>query len=357
MSAWAGVVDRFAERLLAWFDLHGRKDLPWQQPRTPYRVWLSEVMLQQTQVASVIGYFERFAAALPGVRELADAPPDRVLALWAGLGYYSRARNLQRAAQLCVERHGGELPRDIDALQALPGIGRSTAAAIVAQAWDEPHAILDGNARRALARHAAISGDPARPPVQRALWAEAEARLPRTRAADYTQAIMDLGATVCRVRPACDRCPVAHDCIALRDGRIAELPGRRTARVRPARATTMLLLHDAQTRVLLERRAPSGIWGGLWSLPECAAPDGAATFVARHARATGAPRALAPFVHEFTHFTLSVAPLAIEVASVHSVADGAGLCWATPQDLAEHGTPAPVRSLLLRFWEEHDHAA
>ncbi|MET0225572.1 MAG: A/G-specific adenine glycosylase, partial [Dokdonella sp.] len=209
-----GTADAFARALLAWYERHGRKDLPWQQARSAYRVWLSEVMLQQTQVRTVIPYFERFVDALPTLAALAAASQDQVLALWSGLGYYSRARNLQRTAQLCVEQHGGELPRDIGALSALPGIGRSTAAAILAQTWGERHAILDGNVRRVLTRWHGIHGWPGAVAVQRELWECAEAHTPRTRVADYTQAIMDLGATLCvRSRPHCLRCPVSSGCV------------------------------------------------------------------------------------------------------------------------------------------------
>ena len=211
-------MNAFAHTLLAWFDRHGRQDLPWQHPREAYRVWLSEVMLQQTQVATVVPYFQRFVAALPTLPALARAEEDRVLALWSGLGYYRRARFLHRAAQLCVERHGGELPRQFDALAALPGIGRSTAGAILAQAHGLRFAILDGNVKRVLARYHGIHGHPGQSAIERQLWQHAEAHTPDSRLADYTQAIMDLGATVCvRARPLCEACPLAADCVARRD--------------------------------------------------------------------------------------------------------------------------------------------
>ena len=271
LAAGTPADDGFATALLAWFDRHGRKDLPWQRERTPYRVWLSEVMLQQTQVRTAIPYFERFAAALPTLPDLAAAPEDQVLALWSGLGYYSRARNLLRAARICIERHDGALPHDIDALSALPGIGRSTAAAILAQAFGERHAILDGNVRRVLARFHGLHGWHGSGPVQRALWNLADRHTPATRTADYTQAIMDLGATVCtRARPRCGDCPLGNACIARRDGLVEVLPTPKPARAIPERETTMLIVHDPAGRVLLERRPPSGVWGSLWSLPECA---------------------------------------------------------------------------------------
>ncbi|NNK37435.1 MAG: A/G-specific adenine glycosylase, partial [Xanthomonadales bacterium] len=211
----------FAERLLVWWDRHGRKHLPWQQPRTPYRVWVSEIMLQQTQVATVIPYFERWMARFPDIESLAEAPLDDVLSHWSGLGYYARARNLHKTARRCRDDHGGELPLETTALSALPGIGESTANAIVSQATDRPAAVLDGNVRRVLARHAAIEGWTGKASVQKALWTEAVDRLPAARGADYTQAVMDLGALVCtRSSPACVDCPVSEDCAALQRGRV-----------------------------------------------------------------------------------------------------------------------------------------
>ncbi|HET7844371.1 MAG TPA: A/G-specific adenine glycosylase [Xanthomonadales bacterium] len=339
----------FAMRLLDWHDVHGRKDLPWQHPRTPYRVWISEVMLQQTQVATVIGYFDRFVAAFPSVAALATASEDAVLALWSGLGYYSRARNAQRAAQLVVARHGGELPRDLDALHALPGIGRSTAAAILAQAHDEPHAILDGNAKRVLARHAGIDGEIESNATLATLWKEAEARLPRARSADYTQAIMDLGATVCVRMPRCDTCPVATDCIALRDARTHELPRRRAKRAVPERSTVMLVLRDGDDRILLERRPATGIWGGLWSLPECAHAGDAPERAERLAGSRPVLAPLPPFAHQFTHFRLQVTPLAARAVHAGVVRDDERR-WLAREEIAALGVPTPVRKLLDRFW-------
>lgn len=338
----------FAARLLAWHDVHGRHDLPWQHPRTPYRVWVSEVMLQQTQVATVVGYFERFMAAFPTLPALAAAELDAVLALWSGLGYYSRARNLHRAARTCVEHHGGELPADPAALAALPGIGRSTAAAIAAQAHGTRVAILDGNVRRVLARHAGIDGEVERRETQALLWAEAEARLPSTRLPDYTQAIMDFGATFCRPRqPECLRCPVADDCIALATRRVAELPRRRPARSTPLRRTLMLVARDTDGRLLLERRPPSGIWGGLWSLPEAADAAAAREVLAPHAHADweGAAR-LSPFTHAFTHFRLEVTPLALDARPRDDVVADARLRWIAPRKALALGLPQPVRRLI-----------
>ena len=342
--------DDFAPRLLHWFDAHGRHDLPWQHPRTPYRVWLSEVMLQQTQVATVIPYFLRFVEKLQSIESLAAASEDEVFALWSGLGYYSRARNLHRAAQLCVEYHGGELPEDFDALLALPGIGRSTAGAIAAQAFDRRRAILDGNVKRVLARFHGITGWPGEAAIENRLWTLAEAHTPHERAADYTQAIMDLGATVCtRATPRCDACPLRADCVAQRNGLTAALPARKSAKARPTRSTIMLVLRDAHGRLLLERRAPTGVWAGLWSLPEAADEISARSEVARVRGADADAivfRALPPFVHGFSHYLLDVTPLALDIDPAPGIADGAGRRWLHPRDASALGLPAPVRKLI-----------
>ena len=347
--------DAFAIALLAWFDQHGRKDLPWQRERTPYRVWVSEIMLQQTQVRTVIGYFERFVAALPTLTDLAATSEDRVLALWSGLGYYSRARNLQRAARLCMENHAGELPRDIDALSALPGIGRSTAAAILAQAWGEPHAILDGNVRRVLARWHGVRGWPGSTAAQRVLWQHAQAHTPSLRVADYTQAIMDLGATLCtRSRPHCIRCPVASGCVALRDGLTGTLPQAKPKRALPTRATTMLVVRDAGGRVLLERRPPTGVWARLWSLPEVDDISRASAHLhERHMAHTTALATLDSFVHTFSHYHLRITPqLFTGEIDATRVADDPDHGWYHPDELRSLGLPAPVRK-LLEILEEH----
>ncbi|WP_426700520.1 A/G-specific adenine glycosylase [Rhodanobacter sp. Col0626] len=340
----------FATRLLRWFDQHGRKELPWQHPRDAYRVWLSEVMLQQTQVATVIGYFERFVATLPTLRELAAADEDTVLALWSGLGYYRRARFLHRAAQICVEQHDGELPRDFAALSALPGIGRSTAGAILAQAHGLRFAILDGNVKRVLARYHGFHGHPGESAVEKQLWQYAETHTPNTRLADYTQAIMDLGATVCvRSRPRCEDCPLAADCIAHRDDLTAQLPSRKPAKSIPTRATVMLILRDNRHRVLLERRGPQGVWSGLWSLPEATDPDDAWRVAQHYARIDDA-QSLAPFIHLFSHYRLTIEPLLFDHATAQrGIADNPQLRWCSAGELAALGLPAPVRTLLLNL--------
>jgi A/G-specific adenine glycosylase len=266
----------FAQTVITWQHLHGRHDLPWQGTRDPYRIWVSEIMLQQTQVAAVIGYYARFMARFPDVRSLAAAPIDDVLACWSGLGYYSRARNLHACAALVVSQHGGTFPQNPEALQALPGIGPSTAAAIAAFAWGVRAAILDGNVKRVLCRRFGIEGFPGERTVEARLWSMARAHLPADGEGGieaYTQGLMDLGATVCtRARPACARCPLSAQCDAYHTQRVALLPTRRPARRIEQRDAVWVVL-VADDAVLLERRAPAGLWGGLWSLPELRAPQ------------------------------------------------------------------------------------
>lgn len=342
-------MSRYAEALLAWFDVSGRHDLPWQHPRTPYRVWLSEIMLQQTQVRVVVPYFERFVAALPDVGALARAPLDEVLALWSGLGYYARARNLHAAARRCVELHGGELPRDAEALVALPGIGRSTAGAILAQAWGDRFPILDGNVKRLLARVHGIEGWPGLPAVEKRLWDIAQAQLPDARMADYTQAQMDFGATLCtRFDPACVLCPLQHECVALRDGRVAELPTPKAGKPLPERRALMLWLEDDAGRILLQRRPPTGIWASLWSLPEHPDHDAARDWLDAHAGVDYDRHEPLPAVaHGFTHYRLQIEPLRWRGARMrHAVGDNPDLRWVARAELAALGLPAPVRKLI-----------
>ncbi len=329
----------FARRLLNWWHSHGRHDLPWQKSRTPYRVWVAEIMLQQTQVGTVIPYFERFTASFPNLEALARAPTDHVLAHWSGLGYYARARNLHAAANYCLENHGGKLPADADALNALPGIGRSTANAIVAQAHDRRAPILDGNVKRVLARHAGIEGWPGRAAVERALWAIAEARTPYKRAADYTQAIMDLGATVCSPRrPDCCGCPVAADCVARLADRVHELPTARPKRTRPRRDTTLVIIENERGEILLQRRPPTGIWGGLWSLPERQKVD--------HPFAGDGAEPPNAIVHQFTHFTLDIRFERARIPADFPAGDGDDRRWVKPARALEYGLPQPIRRVL-----------
>ena len=341
--------DGIAQRLLAWFDRHGRHDLPWQHPRTPYRVWLSEIMLQQTQVSVVAGYFDRFVGALPDLPALARAPQDEVLALWSGLGYYARARNLHAAAKLCVERHGGDLPRDLDALVALPGIGRSTAGAILSQAWNDSAPILDGNVKRVLCRLFGIDGWPGTPAVEKKLWSIAATLLPETRLADWTQAQMDFGATLCtRASPACAICPLQDICVARRDGRIAELPAPKPGKPLPQREAQMLIVEAPDGRVLLQRRPPTGVWASLWSLPQHEDVDEARAWFERHVDGEFATARVLPALdHGFSHYRLRIHPRLIAINGLRAaIGDNADLRWANRAELTAIGLPAPVRKLL-----------
>ena len=320
-------------------------------------MWLSEVMLQQTQVRVVIPYFQRFITAFPTLPDLAAATQDQVLAQWSGLGYYARARNLHAAAQRCVELNAGTLPRDLDALIALPGIGRSTAAAIASQAWGDAHAILDGNVKRVLARLHAVEGWPAAPKVEKELWALADAHLqaaalPASRMPDYTQAQMDLGATLCtRSAPACVLCPLQDICVARIEGRTAELPTPRPGKVLPQRHAYVLLIQDAQGRVLLQQRAPAGIWASLWSLPQFDDATSAQAWVDANLHAPPAWDALPTIRHGFSHYLLDLHPLHVRDASLRRVAN-ATLRWVARDGLTAYGIPSPVRTLL----ESHLHA-
>jgi A/G-specific adenine glycosylase len=338
-----------ASRLLAWFDAHGRHDLPWSRARTPYSVWVSEIMLQQTQVGTVIPFFERFMQRFPTLAALAAAPLDDVLTHWSGLGYYARARNLWRAARIVAEQHGGALPKDFDALHALPGIGRSTAGAILAQAHGSRWPILDGNVKRVLARYRAVAGWPGEPRVASELWRHAEEHTPHERVADYTQAIMDLGATLCtRSRPACTVCPLAGDCAAALAGTQALYPAPRPKRARAQRQVAVLVVRDSQGRVLLERRPARGIWGGLYSLPELPAEESPREWCARTlGAAVAAERVLATIEHAFTHFDLDLAPRLLELAAPPAaVHDRDDWHWCRPGTKLDVGVPAPVAALL-----------
>ena len=342
----------FASRIVRWQRRYGRHALPWQAApdgtRDPYRVWLSEIMLQQTQVATVIPYFERFVARFPDLASLAAADANDVLALWSGLGYYSRARNLHAAARALVERHGGRFPADPGSLAELPGIGRSTAAAIAALAFGRRAAILDGNVKRVLARHGGVAGWAGDKRVETVLWQLAESRLPARDIEAYTQGMMDLGALVCtRSQPDCPACPVRDDCIAHAQGRTAELPAPRPKKTLPERAVQMLLLVD-RGELLLEKRPPHGIWGGLWSLPELD-PDADPI---RHCRerlgvTARTQLALPRLSHGFTHFRLHIQPVRVELAPRRATLPGQ--IWLPPADALDAALPAPVRRLVAQL--------
>ncbi len=338
-----------APHLLAWFDVHGRHDLPWQVDRTPYSVWVSEVMLQQTQVATVIPFYLRFMRRFPDVGALAAAQLDDVLRSWSGLGYYARGRNLWRAARVVAEEHGGRLPETFDALLALPGIGRSTAGAILAQALGCRLPILDGNVKRVLARYHAVDGWPGDNAVQEVLWEHAERHTPNERVADYTQAIMDLGATLCtRARPACTVCPLATDCAACRAGTQARYPAPRPKRARAHRRVTVLVIEDPEGRILLERRPARGVWGGLYSLPELGETETAAEWCRRElGAAVQAEHELATIEHGFTHFDLDLLPRLLRLAAAPTVVnDRDDRFWHVPSTELEVGIPAPVAALF-----------
>jgi A/G-specific adenine glycosylase len=337
----------FAARVVAWQRSTGRHDLPWQDTRDAYRIWLSEIMLQQTQVATVIPYYHRFLDSLPDVAALAGAPLQRVLELWSGLGYYRRAHLLHAASQVVVRDHRAVFPTDAATLAGLPGIGRSTAAAIAAFSSGERGAILDGNVKRVLARHEGIDGFPGAPAVERALWARADALLPERDIEDYTQGMMDLGATLClRANPRCLLCPVAEDCLARCEGRIAELPAPRPKKTLPHRTVTLLLLERAG-EVLLERRPATGIWGGLWSLPEIApGGDAIALCRTRFAADVALRDPLQAITHGFTHFTLDLTPQPCDVLRWPKQADEPGLLWLPFADIGTAALPSPIRKLL-----------
>jgi A/G-specific adenine glycosylase len=331
--------------LLTWFDAHGRHGLPWQRDPTPYRVWISEVMLQQTQVETVRPYFERFVARFPDAAALAAAPEDEVLRLWSGLGYYARARNLHRAACEVAERHGGDLPVSLEALMALPGVGRSTAGAILALARGERHPILDGNVKRVLARVFLVEDPPDSSAGLRKLWSLAEAATPDARVAAYTQAIMDLGATVCtRANPACGHCPIAPDCGALATGRIAAIPAARRRAPRRLRRAHFVFVLSAG-RVLLERRPSRGVWGGLWSPPEFPDATAVEAWIAAHVTGAPAARRLPTLRHAFTHFDLDIEPWIVEVGVAPAIADRPSR-WLELLAVETVGLPAPVARLL-----------
>ena len=342
----------FTASLLQWFDVHGRKSLPWQQNPTPYRVWVSEVMLQQTQVATVIPYYERFMARFPSVESLGAAAEDEVLHLWTGLGYYARARNLRACAQTLVARHGGEFPSSLEAVEALPGIGRSTAGAILALSRGQRHPILDGNVKRVLARVFGIAGDPGSAPVLAALWRQAGACTPQARVGAYTQAIMDLGATLCTRNPACTVCPMNALCVAAREGRQAELPGRKRRRERKAREATLRSVEteaNGARAILLERRPAPGIWGGLWSPPQFESEFAALDWCRRNlGEPQMATQRLSPIDHAFTHFDLRLTPLRVRCKPETAVREGKRL-WYALNAPPKVGLPQPIRQLFDRL--------
>ena len=340
----------FSDKLLSWFDDHGRKHLPWQQNQTPYRVWLSEIMLQQTQVATVIPYFERFTQRFPDVASLAVSEEDEVLHLWTGLGYYARARNLRKSAIQLVQDHNGEFPADLDQLQNLPGIGRSTAGAILALAFKLPATILDGNVKRVLTRCYGVDGWPGNAQVSNTLWEIAEQLSPEDRIADYTQAIMDLGATLCtRTKPDCAACPFSESCIAYRDDRIQGLPGKKPKKNMPVREIHMLVIANPENEILLQRRPSQGLWGGLWGFPECPEQEVQTMLqqlqIEENQILTMAE--LTPFRHTFTHFHLDITPVQVELQKAQpTVAETNQALWYHPEKTQDIGLTGPVTKIF-----------
>ncbi len=345
----------FAERLLAWHGQHGRRNLPWQQQPTPYRVWVSEIMLQQTQVATVSSYYQRFLIRFPDVESLAAGSIDEVLHLWSGLGYYARARNLHRAARQIRDQHGGRFPRTFDDLLAMPGIGRSTAGAILALSLGQRHPILDGNVKRVLTRFHGIAGWPGSASVSRRLWTLAEGHTPGDCVAAYTQAIMDIGATLCtRTRPDCSVCPLAADCVAHQRGLTTALPAPRPSRPRPTRDTTMLILRNSDGTVLLEQRPPQGVWGGLWSLPECPQSASPVRWCTEHLGLEVEPGAQLPTLrHSFTHFHLRIVPWLMRVKNpANMVMEAPARVWYNPRTPDTRGMATPVKRLLAGLQDD-----
>ncbi|MEQ1590778.1 MAG: A/G-specific adenine glycosylase [Thiobacillaceae bacterium] len=347
---YAAGVKNFSTRVIHWQRQHGRHGLPWQADRDPYRIWLSEVMLQQTQVATVIPYFLRFVERFPNLAALAHASEDEVLVLWSGLGYYSRARNLHKAAKLIVADGSGAFPQTPADIERLPGVGRSTAAAIAALAFGSTHAILDGNVKRVLARHGGIEGWPGEKAVEQLLWLLAESLLPQAGIETYTQGMMDLGASICtRSRPACMNCPIATDCIAHQHGRVSVLPTPRPKKTIPQKNIQMLLLMD-RGEILLVKRPSSGIWGGLWSFPEIPEECDAATHCHEQLGFTVTQtRSLPGLKHSFTHFHLHISPTLVHIASRPLTVESTGRLWLAKQDALGAALPVPIRKLLSRL--------
>jgi len=344
---------RFQQRVLDWFHQHGRKHLPWQQQISPYRVWLSEIMLQQTQVATVIPYFERFIQRFPTLNDLAQAPIDEVLSLWTGLGYYARARNLHKCAQVVVLEHKGQFPQSVDALTELPGIGRSTAGAIASISMGINAAILDGNVKRVLARHYAVAGWPGITKVHDELWQIAEALTPEKDCNHYTQAMMDLGATLCtRSKPRCGDCPLIKTCVAYAQGNPADYPGKKPKAEKPIKQTVMLLVTDSDGKILLQQRPPNGIWGGLWSFPEIAVDNAAELNTVLKRVAPGIKTQVenwAGFRHTFSHYHLDIQPKWVQLKSSPSVVMEPNYRWLEVDETNTLGLAAPVVKLLKQL--------
>lgn len=340
----------FSTALLDWYDLNGRKNLPWQGGKDPYRIWLSEIMLQQTQVATVIPYYQRFIGSFPDLKTLANASQDEVLAHWSGLGYYARARNLHRAANKIMTHHNGHFPQQLDSVIALPGIGRSTAGAILNFAFDQQHPILDGNVKRVLSRLHRISGWPGHKKTENQLWQLAAELTPLQRVSDYTQAIMDLGATLCtRSKPSCSHCPVSPHCQASKHGDIDQYPQSAPKRVRPTKQTWMLIIENQRGQLQLEKRPPTGIWGGLYSLPECQTETEITDQLSNQFGLNEITRHTLPtFTHRFSHFDLEIHPvhLLTDHANQEAIKEQHDYQWYELNVALDLGLPKPTSDLL-----------
>ncbi|BDM65290.1 A/G-specific adenine glycosylase [Shewanella sp. NFH-SH190041] len=344
----------FSSRIIQWYNAHGRKHLPWQQDKTPYKVWISEIMLQQTQVATVIPYYEKFMARFPDAVSLANAEADEVLHYWTGLGYYARARNLHRAAQIIRDQLNGQFPTDFEQVLALPGIGRSTAGAVLSLSLGQHHAILDGNVKRVLARHGAIAGWPGEKAVETQLWQLTEQLTPRDEIEKYNQAMMDIGATICtRSKPSCEHCPVALDCRAQRQGRQTEYPGKKPKKTIPARNAFMVLLRHSDT-VLLNKRPPAGIWGGLWCLPQFDTLANMNAYLADQG-ITQTPQEFAAFRHTFSHFHLDISAYTVTVDDSFDsrIMEPEGTLWYNIHQPEKVGLAAATEKLLSGLISEY----
>ncbi|MCH8106112.1 MAG: A/G-specific adenine glycosylase [Proteobacteria bacterium] len=339
----------FAEPVLGWYRLHGRKRLPWQLDKTPYRVWVSEIMLQQTQVATVIPYYQRFLKRFPNLSSLADASSDEVLQLWQGLGYYARARNMQHAAQIIRDECQGIFPRELERVMALPGIGRSTAGAILTFACKQSWPILDGNVKRVLARCFEVSGWYGQVNTMKQLWALAERLTPQQHTDQYNQAMMDIGAMLClKTNPNCEACPLSDRCESYRHNTQARYPEKKPKKARPNKQTLMLL-HRYRNRILLWRRPPTGIWGGLWSLPEVGNAADITDWQRQHLSLTRSHNSIDKNLlkHQFTHFSLDISLAVIELDRLPGkVSDNENMVFVKADGLSEYGLPTPVRRIL-----------
>lgn len=341
----------FSLPLLAWFDQHGRKDLPWQHPRTAYRVWISEIMLQQTQVKTVIPYFNRFVTRFPTIQSLASAAEDDVLAHWSGLGYYSRARNLHKTAAIVDTHFNGDFPSDLDNLITLPGIGPSTAAAIASLAFNKSTAILDGNVKRVLSRYFLVSGPPNQATVHKKLWQLANECMPTKRCADYTQAIMDLGATCCTIKnPKCVSCPLKTTCLAKTLNEIENYPEKKPKKSIPIKQEQFLLLHKNEGTIYLEKRPPTGLWGGLWCLPTIEMDKSPLDYIEQsYCLKTNEVSELMTINHSFSHFHLQIKALAIGVTyEATRIAELSGR-WFRPEEIGGLGIAKPVNDIIRCF--------